>query len=68
MVLHNLRSSTDTTRLIVPFTKCKTSAAQSFSTPAPTVWNQLPTLLREIKKNELFKKQLKTHYHCEVFY
>ena len=55
----NLRSSTDTRRVTVSFTKCKTFAAQSFSTSAPTVWNQLPTLLREIKNIELFKKQLK---------
>ena len=63
----NLRSSNDTTRLIVPFTKCKTFAVWYFSTSAPTVWNQLPTLLREIKNIELFKKQLKTHYYCEAF-
>ena len=35
----NLRSSIDKTRLIVPFTKCRTFAAQSFSISAPTVLN-----------------------------
>ena len=64
----NLRSSTDKTRLIVPFTKCKTFAVQSFSISEPSVWNQLPMLLREISNFELFKRQLKTHYYWVAFY
>ena len=63
----NLRSSTDKTRLIVSFTKCKTLAVQSFSISAPNVWNQLPMLLREISNFELFKRQLKTHYYWVAF-
>ena len=64
----NLRSSTDRTRLIVPFTKCKTFAAQSFSISTPSVWNQLPLSLREISNFMQFKKQLKTHYYQIAFY
>ena len=64
----NLRSSIDKTRLIVPFTKCRTFAAQSISISAPTVWNQLPSTLREITNFELFKIELKTHYYHEAFY
>ena len=37
----SLRSSNDRTKLIIPFTKCKTFAAWSFSIAAPTIWNQL---------------------------
>ena len=37
----SLRSFNDKTRLIIPFTKCNTFAAQSFSISAPSVWNQL---------------------------
>ena len=64
----NLRSSTDKTRLIIPFTKCKTFAAWSFSISAPSVWNQLPMSLREISNFELFKWQLKTHYYWVACY
>ena len=64
----NLRSSTDKTRLIVPFTKCRTFTAQSFSISAPSAWNQLPSSLREISNFELFKRQLKTHYYQVAFY
>ena len=66
--LRNLRSSIDTTRLIVPFSKCKTFAAKSFSISSPMVWNQLPTALREIANFELFKRQLKTHSYHKAFY
>ena len=41
----SLRSSNDKTKLIIPFAKCKTFAARSFSIAAPSVWNQLPMLL-----------------------
>ena len=64
----NLRSSTDKTRLIIPFTKCKTFAAQSFSISAPRVWNQLSMSLREISNFELFRQQLKTHDYQVAFY
>ena len=41
----SLRSSNDKTKLIIPFTKCKTFATRSFSISAPSVWNQLLMLL-----------------------
>ena len=64
----NLRSLIDKTRLIIPFTKCKTFAARSFSILAPSVWNHLPLSLREINNFELFKRQLKTHVYWVAFY
>ena len=41
----SLRSSNDTTKLIIPFTRCKTFATRSFSIATPTIWNQLPMSL-----------------------
>ena len=46
----NLRSSIDQSRLIIPRTKLKTFASRSFSVSGP-------------KSYELFKKEVKTHYH-----
>ena len=64
---HNLRSSTDITRLIIPFTKWKTFAARSFSVAGPTEWNLLPSNIRETESYELFKKKLKTHFFIQYF-
>ena len=64
----SLRSSNDKTRLIFPFTKCKTFATRSFSISAPSVWNQLPMSLQEISNFELFTWQLKTHFYQVAFY
>ena len=64
----SLRSSNDRTKLIIPFTKFKTFAAQSFSIAAPMIWNQLPMLLQETTNVELFKRQLKTHLYRVAFY
>ena len=41
----SLRSSNDKTKLIIPFAKCKTFTARSFSIAAPSVWKQLLMLL-----------------------
>ena len=64
----SLRSSNDRTKLIIPFTKCKTFATRSFSIAAPSVWNQLLMLLWETTNFELFKRQLKTHFYWVAFY
>ena len=64
----SLRSSNDRTKLIIPFTRCKTFAAWSFSIAAPTIWNQLPMLLWETTNFELFKRQLKTHLYRVAFH
>ena len=42
----NLRSSTDKTRLIVLFTKCRTFTAQSFSISAPSVWKPATIIIK----------------------
>ena len=64
----SLRSSNDRTKLIIPFTRCKTFAAQSFSIAAPMIWNQLPKLLHETTNLKLFKRQLKTHLYRVAFH
>ena len=64
----SLRSSNDRTKLIIPFTRCKTFTARSFSIAAPMIWNQLLMSLRETANFELFKRQLKTHFYRVAFY
>ena len=64
----SLRSSNDRTKLIIPFTRCKTFAMHSFSIAAPTIWNQLPMSVRETTNFELFKRQLKTYLYRAAFY
>ena len=56
-----LHSEKDNTRLLVPKTSKKTFAARSFSALGPTLWNTLPTSIREIDNYATFKKNLKTH-------
>ena len=56
-----LCSEKDNTRLLVPKTSKKTFAARSFSILGPTLWNALPTYIREIDNYANFKKNLKTH-------
>ena len=63
----SLRSSNDKTKLIIPFTRCKTFATRSFSIAAPMIWNQLPMSLQETANFELFKRQLKTHLYRVAF-
>ena len=41
----SLKSSNDKTKLIIPFTRCKTFTMRSFNIVAPMIWNQLPMSL-----------------------
>ena len=61
-----LRSNTQLDLLVRPFTKLKTFADRSFSIAAPTLWNQLPTALRQMDPLT-FKKELKTHLFRSCF-
>ena len=40
---------------------------RAFSAAGPTLWNKLPSQLREAKTIERFKKDLKTHLFCETY-
>tara|TARA_B110000881_G_scaffold40031_1_gene32496 strand:+ start:158 stop:3112 length:2955 start_codon:yes stop_codon:yes gene_type:complete len=55
-----LRSSQDFTRLAIPSTK-KSFGDSSFSVLGPTLWNNLPSTIRDAPNVQCFKKLLKTH-------
>ena len=57
----SLRSSLDTTKLIVPKMRLKTLGERSFEFSAPKLWNSLPQHLREFQTFSVFKKHLKTY-------
>ena len=52
-------------RLIIPFTKCKTLAARSFSIRGPTLLNQLPNNIKMSKTLEECKAHLK-HFPVQM--
>ena len=56
-----LRSSKRSILLVIPITKRKTFAARSFSVATPTLWNNLPSDIRESNTLLSFKNKLKTH-------
>ena len=59
-----LRSSSDTTKLLVPHAR-KKADDHSFVVAAPRLWNELPIHLREAVSVPVFKRLLKTHlYKC----
>jgi hypothetical protein len=57
-----LRSSKDTTRLVVPRSKRK-AGDRSFVVASPSIWNGLPVDLRESASEPVFKRKLKTHLY-----
>ena len=63
----DLRSASNNSLLLIPRTKCKTFAARAFSVSAPTLWNNLPRILRESPTLLSFKHDLKTHLYQEAF-
>ena len=56
-----LRSSSGTTRLIVPRTKYRVFGERRFACFAPKIWNSLPKSIREAKTVTAFKRASKTH-------
>ena len=48
--------------LVVPRYRRKKHGGRSFSTVAPTLWNNLPAHIRKVKTVVTFKSLLKTHY------
>ena len=56
-----LRSSSDTRLLKIPYVRTKTYGERSFSFQAPTKWNRLPYNLRHTDSLPSFKSGLKTH-------
>ena len=56
-----LRSESSYKKLLVPLTKRRTFAQRSFSVVAPTLWNDLPTSVKQANTLVQFKSLLKTH-------
>ena len=56
----NLRSSSDALLLNIPRTKLGWGD-HAFSVRGPSLWNQLPSQIRQISSTESFKSHLKTH-------
>ena len=57
----NLRSSTQCgIDLVVPRAKQKTVGNRAFCIAGPTLWNELPSSIRSIESNNIFRTKLKT--------
>ena len=56
-----LRSSSDSRTLPIPYVKTKTFGHRSCSYAAPSVWNSLPRQIRHIQSTTAFKTVLMTH-------
>ena len=61
-----LRSSSELL-LAVPNYKLKTYGLNAFSVAAPTLWNNLPSQIRNSKSLSVFKKQVKTFLFKQAF-
>ena len=55
------------TLLVIPKVTRKTSANQAFFHAGPTVWNALPSTLRNCRNIDPFKVQLKTYLFKKAF-
>ena len=55
-----LRSSTDTSRLVIPRTK-RTAGDKAFQVAGPKIWNQLPNNIRDVESVLSFKGCLKSY-------
>ncbi len=63
---HNTHSA-DTNLLKIPATKLVTCGDRAFQNAASTLWNGLPTNLRNIESLGCFKTQLKTHVFTKYY-
>ena len=62
-----LQSEQSYKRLVVPRTVRKTFASRAFSVFGPSLWNQIPNYLKELRSLESFKKDLKTFLFNKAF-
>ena len=63
----NVRKTRSKDTLPIPRTKLKTAGDRSFSVSGPTVWNSLPSSIKNSNSVQTFKKQLKTHYFRKAY-
>ena len=64
-----LRSASDSTRLNVPTIRnwtLKSAADKTFTYNAPSIWNKLPSSVRNTQSVSIFKKGLKTHLFSQM--
>ena len=62
-----LRSEQSYKRLVVPRTVRKTFTFRAFSVYGPSLWNQIPNYLKELRSLDSFKKDLKTFLFNNAF-
>ena len=65
-IIRTLRSSTNQD-LVIPRTRLKGYGDRAFSCAAPTLWNDLPLLVKASTSTDIFKKHLKTHLFTSAF-
>ena len=64
----DLRSSTSSAvSLVVPRVNQKTVGSRAFSVAGPEIWNEIPSLIRSLESNNVFRSKLKTHYSNYAF-
>ena len=63
-----LRFSSDSRILRIPYIKIKTFGNRSFSHASPSVWNSLPREITHIQSTTAFKTALKTHLFKSYLY
>ena len=63
----NMQSNKSGLKLKMPLIKYNTFAARSFTYAAATLWNGLPTNIRECKTLNKFKGSLKTYLYRKAF-
>ena len=63
-----LRSSSDSRTLRLPYIKTKTFGYRSFSHAAPSVWNSLPHKIGRIRPSAAFKTALESHLFRSYLY
>ena len=63
----NMRSSSKGMLFTVPKVKRIAFAAKAFSYSAPTLWNESPEHIRDLKSLDQFKTKLKTHLFIKTF-
>ncbi len=59
--------SSDELLLNVPKSKLKSYGQNSLSVAAPTLWNNLPSQIRDAKSLDVFKSHLKTFLFKQAF-
>ena len=59
----NLRSAKNSAvSFVVPRFNQQTVGPRAFSIAGPQIWNDIPSWIREMKSNDIFRSKLKTHF------